>query len=247
MADTLSLKYLTQIDMQVPPTEETHLVRLKDMKEYIEANTAESVRAVFNEAVDVTYNSATQTLTLDDDGELVADGVPLGVGDRLIVAGLDDKQYNGVYIVIDAGSASTKAKMKRADNFNESKEISNGTLIPVREGTLHAGSNWKLSAPDTPFTLDTSIIEFNKVIVDVTKVVEFVIELVGDGEETGFEIEHALGTKNIIHELVDEDSGETVIAVFKRIDEDNVGVYFGVAPEDGKKYTLMLHAQVNPV
>ena len=40
------IRNYTQIDMRVPPTQETHVVRMRDMIDYVNALTTESVRVV---------------------------------------------------------------------------------------------------------------------------------------------------------------------------------------------------------
>jgi hypothetical protein len=67
------------------------------------------------------------------------DGVTVGVGDRVLVAGQNTASQNGIYIV--AAGAWT-----RAADADASGELTDGALVPVAEGTANADSLYLCTA-----------------------------------------------------------------------------------------------------
>jgi hypothetical protein len=75
---------------------------------------------------------------------LVIDGIPLSVGDRVLVAGQTDAKQNGVYAVTDAGSVSVAWVLTRGTDFDNSANdpVKEGVFVFVQQGTLNANSSW---------------------------------------------------------------------------------------------------------
>ena len=217
--------------MRVAPTQDTHLVRMRDMIEYVNALTTEAVRAIATEQI----NIASVNLPL------IFDGVVLKNGDRLLVAGQLDRTQNGVYIMDEANE-----RLVRADNFNTPSNITNGLIIPVLEGGSYGMTRWRTVLGGTPFVVGAINIEFQQEVVDLTRIVEGIFEIEGDDDSLVYDFTHGWGTMHVTHELYDTD-GNTVVAEFKRISINNVRVSFGVPLGDGNGLTLVLKAEVEPL
>ena len=241
-----SNRHQSQIDMRVAPTAETHVVRYKDMVEYVEKLSTESVRVVLTEPFVGTYDTTNLTLTQTAPEVLEIDGVTVVSGDRILVTEQLDRTQNGIYVVTVEGTVSVEAVLTRAADFNESTKIKNGLIVPVTEGDDNGGSKWRTIVSAVAFVLDNSNILFEKDVVDMTKVVEQTFAITGNGAETEYTFNHGWNTRHITHELYDA-AGVTVVGVFRRIDANNVAVEFGVPLENGETLTLVIRAEVNPI
>ena len=241
------IRTYTQTDLRVPPTEANHLIRQRDMIEYVAGLTKQPVRVVLTNPFVGTYDSTALTLTQTTPAELIVDGVPLAEGDRILPVAQPDLTQNGIYVVTTLGvDDTTAAVITRAADFNKSTDIINGIIVPVSEGTNYANTRWKLTAATIPAVLDVTNLIFTEEIVDFTKVVEMAFAIVGDDTKTLFEFEHNLGSLNVTHEIRDNDTGETVVAQFRRTSINDVEVEFGVPLADGDVFTLIIRAEVDP-
>ena len=241
-----SNRHLSQIDMRVAPTTETHVVRLQDMIDYVGKLSVESVRLVMTDPFVGAYNSTALTLTQTAPEELEIDGVVVDIGDRILLTEQLDRTQNGVYVVTVEGTATVSAVLTRADDFNESAKIRNGLIVPVSDGDDNGGTKWRTIVSAVPFVLDASDIVFEKDVVDMTKVVEQSFAVVGDGVITEHTFNHGWNTRNVTHELYDS-AGNTVVGAFRRVDANNVAVEFGAPLEDAETLTLVIRAEVSPI
>jgi hypothetical protein len=66
----------------------------------------------------------------------------------------------------------------------------------------------------------------------IPRKIEFVIN--GDGIETDFILDHNLGTKFVLVQIFESESGETIEASVTRIDSNNVRVSFNNAPSENE-------------
>ena len=235
-----------QTDLRVPPTESNHLVRQKDMIEYVAGLTKQPVRVALTAPFVGAYNATAMTLTQATPGELVVDGVTLALNDRKLVTAQPDLTQNGIYIVTTLGDTTTAAVLTRAEDFNSSVDIINGIIVPVSEGDSYGGSRWKLTAATIPAELDVTNLIFTEEIVDFTKVVEMTFPIVGDDTKELFEFEHNLGSLNVTHEIRDDATGETIVALFRRTSINDVEVEFGIPLAAGDNFTLIIRAEVDP-
>ena len=171
-------------------------VNVQWVQDYVEGKVKMPVRAV--SAVDITgtYNPADLTLTITATGELTIDSIALSDGDRILLARQADATQNGVYSVTNAGSAGTQAVLTRASDFDSSGDIFTGVTVAVNEGALYAGTKWRLMTMGT-IILDSTALEWEQVAATVTPS-KYVEVIVGDSSKTEFEIEHNLGTTDII-------------------------------------------------
>jgi len=244
----MAVKTYTQTDLRVPPTEETHIVRLKDMREYIASMTTAAVDVVLTTPFNGTYDPGAMTLTQTTPEELVIDGVTVAPAARILLTAELDKTQNGIYELTTPGvTGTTDAVITRASDFDQSSDIVNGMIVPVSGGATNAGTRWKLTVGAVPFVLDSVTMEFAKDVVDFTKVVEKTFAVEGDAVTTDYPFQHDLGTLNVTHELYEDATGETVIAGFKRINANNVQVGFGVPLGVGNDLTLVIRAEIDPV
>jgi len=81
------------------------------------------------------------------------DTIPLTTGDRVLVKNQTDKRLNGIYI------ANTSGSWSRADDANESAEVTSGMFTFVEKGTINGDSGFVLIT-DNPITLGTTELEF---------------------------------------------------------------------------------------
>lgn len=79
-------------------------------------------------------------LTADANGALAAqDGVPLAVGDRLLVKNEASAISNGLYFVSSLGSAGTPWVLKRTQDANRADSVRQGALVYIRDGSTQGG------------------------------------------------------------------------------------------------------------
>lgn len=111
-----------------------------------------------------TYNNGTAgvgaTLTAGANGIFTQDGIAVPQGTPWLYKNDTDGSgaYNGVYIVTDAGSASTPAILTRASYFDTPAEINFTGVIPVQFGTANADTGWLLLSQIT--TVGTDALNF---------------------------------------------------------------------------------------
>ena len=243
----MAIKTYVQSDLRVPPTEQTHLVRLGDMIDYIGGMTALAVDYVLKLPFDAAYNAPGMTLTGSTCDEFEADGVVPNVGDRVLIAGQLDGTQNGIYTVTQQGDGSSaEAILTRASDMNNSTSLKNGLIVPVTGGSTMAGTRWKLTVASVPATLDSTALEFAQDIVDFTKVVQAVFSIAGNAVATSYPCTHNWGTKDVTHELYDAATGETVVAQFTRTSVNAVRVDVGAPLGVGNDLVLVIRAEVTP-
>lgn len=94
---------------------------------------------------------------------LVIDGVALQVADRVLVKDQTAEEENGVYDVTDIGSGATNWVLTRSTDFDTPAEITRGTIVPVHEGTVNAGTLWMETEEVT--TIGTDPIRFTQLTI----------------------------------------------------------------------------------
>ena len=84
--------------------------------------------------------TVTHTLYLvaTGNGAIQVDGVSLVADDRVVLKDQTDSTQNGIYVVSQAGDASSRAILTRADDFNASAECESGSFTFIQEGTNNA-------------------------------------------------------------------------------------------------------------
>lgn len=102
------------------------------------------------------------TLTYTAAAALTIDSVALSVNDRVLLQNQTSAFQNGIYVVINAGSASTSAVLQRAGDFQSIEQMKTGQFVPIGAGTVNAGFMFTLVEP-LPTTINVSSIVFIKV------------------------------------------------------------------------------------
>jgi len=105
--------------------------------------------------------------TANANGALPAiDGVSLSVGDRLLrkdAAALGAAHVdNGIWVVTNLGSGSTKWVLTRASDANSSSNFKSGMRVAVTEGTANAGTQWAVATTGA-ITPGTTAVAFTAV------------------------------------------------------------------------------------
>lgn len=97
---------------------------------------------------------ACTTLPIVKTGTMTLDGVPLVAGDRVLVTGQSSSKENGIYVV----SASA---WSRAEDADESADVSSGMTVYVERGTVNGRYFWVLTT-NNPIVLGTTGLTFAK-------------------------------------------------------------------------------------
>jgi hypothetical protein len=114
---------------------------------------------------DIDYKQAVRVITLTNivlsgGAPAEVDGVSLGTGNRILVAGQDDAAQNGLYVVQTVGAGSNGTWIRSQDG-NQQGEITAGMIVMVTEGAVFKDTQWKLITND-PIVLDVSDLIFEQ-------------------------------------------------------------------------------------
>lgn len=101
-----------------------------------------------------TYSAGVLAATTN--GALSVDGVAVSMGDRILVANEATTTNNGIYLVRDAGSASTPYNLVRASDANSTAQLPDGFVLQVLNGTENIGMLFLKQGVSSGFVLDTS-------------------------------------------------------------------------------------------
>lgn len=131
-------------------------------KAYVDAtaqglDVKQSVVVATTAALTATYVGS-PAFTLTNSGAqsgLTIDGVPLAVGNRVLVKNQADTSTNGIYVVTSTGGASANWILTRASDFNTSAEASSGSFTFVEQGTAYGNTGWVMTTNGVP-VLDTT-------------------------------------------------------------------------------------------
>jgi hypothetical protein len=116
----------------------------------IDANTIQLATSAANAAggtqIDIT-STGTGTITIAHtlyllasvNGALTLDGISLSGGERVLIKNQTTATQNGIYVVTDEGDTNRPAVLTRADDANESAELSAGSFTFVIGGTTQGG------------------------------------------------------------------------------------------------------------
>jgi hypothetical protein len=160
----------------------------------------------FTEADFLATNSADVTLTYNDTNTAWEDGTGSAVtlADYGITVDGSFVLSGGETITITytAPVTGTSTVLKRAEDFDESSEISPNVLIPVSQGS-NADMLFML-VNDNSITLDTDALIFAKYTCNQNNATKYVGTFQGDGSTTEWTIQHAMNDKNIVLTFYDE-------------------------------------------
>lgn len=108
----------------------------------------------------LTASYANKTLTNNGTlAVLMIDTITLAVNDRVLVKNQTVASQNGIFRVLNPGSASTPWTLVRDVDADISSEVPSGTYTYVTEGAVNANIGFSL-ATKNPIALDTTPLEF---------------------------------------------------------------------------------------
>lgn len=137
-------------------------------KSYVDAriqglDTRKSVRVATTAALPA-YTHAAGVLTAGTSAAFPAqDGVTVALNESVFVKNETgtNEPFNGVYVLTDAGSATTPWKLTRRDDLDSSAEMSPNVYFFIEEGTALHDTGWTL-ATNGPITLGTTALTFTQ-------------------------------------------------------------------------------------
>ena len=130
-------------------------------KEYVDAlkqslDIKDSVKVATTADLGATYNNGAGTLTnAGANAALSIDTISLSSGDRVLVKDQSSAAENGVYTVTTVGDGSTPWVLTRAEDANESAELTGGVFTFVEDGSLNADNGYVFTHNGAP-TLGTT-------------------------------------------------------------------------------------------
>lgn len=92
---------------------------------------------------------ATLTNANTPQSTLAIDGLTLAVGNRVLVKNQTTNTQNGIYVVTDAGSASTNWVLTRAADLDFYTQFTRGLIVNVFAGTLNTAKIFMLTSSVT--------------------------------------------------------------------------------------------------
>lgn len=221
------------------PTAPKHLVTREFVENLLSGKIKSPVRVVATTNQAGTYAAAPDLeFTYTANAELEIDGIPLAVGDRVLLAGQTTGTQNGIYIVTDAGSTTTQAVLTRAADFDESAKISQGVSISVIEGDTHANTTFRLITGGT-ITLDSTALEFLEVS-PATGAAKYATTLTGDSVKTSFDVAHNLSTTDVTVQVFRETDKAVVLTDITVTDGMEVAIGFAEAPTPSDVFRVVV-------
>ncbi len=183
--------------------------------------------------------ATTANITLS--GLQTIDGISVAANERVLVKSQTDQKQNGIYVV--ATGAWT-----RSDDADVNAEVTSGLAVMVSEGTTLGDTQWVLATND-PIVIGTTNLVFvqigaattytsgegisiagNVVAIDTSVVARKASASVGNGTNTSFAVTHNLSTLDVIVQVYDNATAETVECDVTRSSASQVTVAFAVAP-----------------
>lgn len=183
--------------------------------------------------------ATTANITLS--GLQTIDGVSVQAGDRVLVKNQSTAAQNGIYVA--ASGAWT-----RATDADSDAEVTSGMAVMVTEGTTQGDTQWVLTTND-PITLGTTALSFsqigagtsytqgagitiagNVISVDTAVVARKFAQTIGNGSSSSITVTHNLGTQDVIVQVYEIVTNETVECDVIRSSTTQVTLGFAVAP-----------------
>lgn len=174
-------------------------------------------------------------------GTQTIDGVALVAGDRVLVNGQAAGATNGIYVVAAGAWA-------RSSDAASSASVTAGLSVMVTEGASYADSQWRLTTNDSIVLGTTAlswaqigagssyvqgtgiVISGNTVSIDTAVTARKFSASVGNGAATSFAVSHSLATRDVVVNVYDNASFDSVECDVVRTDANTVTVAFAVAP-----------------
>lgn len=135
-------------------------------KKYVDDNASgiqvrDAVRLATESALPPNIAVLTNVLEANSNGALTVDGLPVVLGDRLLIKDEANKVLNGIYDVTVVGDTATPWRLTRSADSDTTPELQPGMYYTVSEGIENGGTSWVQSSPK-PFTLNTHDCLFSK-------------------------------------------------------------------------------------
>lgn len=130
-------------------------------KEYVDAlkqslDIKDSVKVATTADLGATYNNGAGTLTnAGANAALSIDTISLSSGDRVLVKDQSSAAENGIYTVTTVGDGSTPWVLTRAEDADESAELTGGVFTFVEDGSANADNGYVFTHNGAP-TLGTT-------------------------------------------------------------------------------------------
>lgn len=114
---------------------------------------------------DIDYKQAVRVIALSDialsgGAPSTVDGVSLLLGDRILVAGQNTGNQNGLYDVSVLGTGANGTWVRTADG-DVTGEIQSGMIVMVTEGDSYKDTQWKLTT-NNPIVIGTTALAFEQ-------------------------------------------------------------------------------------
>jgi len=110
-------------------------------------------------------SGSSKTLTEVGNGALTVDGIAVSTNYRILVDsfGTTNGVDEGIYVVTNAGSASSSWVLQRSSDANgtPSGPVVDGMYTFIEAGTVYANTSWVLITPN-PITVDTTSLSFTE-------------------------------------------------------------------------------------
>ena len=135
-------------------------------KEYVDAvkqalDIKESVLVATTSNISGTYNNGSGTITAGSNGAFGVDGQTPSQGARVLVKDQSAAAENGIYTLTTVGSGGAPFVLTRADDADESANLTGGTFVFVETGTAN-GENGFVFTHDGAPTLGTTALNVSQ-------------------------------------------------------------------------------------
>ena len=153
---------------------------LEDFGDFIQSisDAKDTVRVATTVDLDATYNANTLTLTANNNGAIIQDGISLYLYQRLLVKDQNYLKENGIFFVSVIGDISNPFELTRSQDFNSDFEIEFGSRTTVMEGDTNAKTVWfmdnssfaNLDSDDITFSLSSYFVSYTNLDPSVVTV-----------------------------------------------------------------------------
>lgn len=145
----MSKKFMNGIDLQnqrginfADPSSPTDGVNKQYVDNFVEGKS-------LKQPVDVATTTAGTLATSFENGDPI-DGVTLATGMRLLIKDQASGAENGIYTVNATGAPT------RASDANSAGDLTGGTTVYVRQGTVNGDKQFSITSPNTDVTIGTT-------------------------------------------------------------------------------------------
>jgi len=162
-SNTATVNQITIINTPVNPSDGTN-------KNYVDLLASgftikASTQAATTANLTATYNNGASGVgaTLTNSGaqaSFAVDGYTASLNDRILVKNQTAQADNGIYSVTTLGSGASNWVLTRTTDYDTTVEIVPGSMVPVINGTVNAGTFW--TETNTVVTIGTDPIAFNE-------------------------------------------------------------------------------------